>query len=84
MPSRCSPASTASASAMSASTACGRMPSTAIGMAASTATATPHAIAGMPNSPQALVTAKARQKKKNAKTTSFFLPRRLASTFTGA
>ena len=84
MPSRFSPVVTASDSAMSASTACGRMPRTAIGMAARMATHTPQAMDGMPNCPQMLVTAKARQKKKNAKATSFFLPIRLASMFTGA
>ena len=56
----------------------------AIGMAASTATTPPHASAGMPNWPHRLVMEKARQKKKNAKATSIFLPSFLARMLTGA
>ena len=49
-----------------------------MGIEARTATMTPHATPGKPNQPTEVVMAKASVKKKNAKTTSFFLPRRFS------
>jgi hypothetical protein len=83
MPSRFSPVVIRSASAISATTAWGRMPSAAMGIAASAAIRTPQTMPDRPHMPQKVVRANTAANATNAHWTIFFLPNFLASRFTG-